>query len=127
MPIHQPVSHLNRATSHIEWLIDKFPNVEAITVDLSLSGINQEIIDAVPSDGLWEGDLSDEDQIGASYDELEWAMTMFENLGTCQSMWEEVNLGLNHREKEVIEIYKRFNTKNKHKMVPIPVYDRNSL
>jgi NAD+ synthase len=210
MPIHQPVSHLNRATSHIEWLIDKFPNVEAITVDLSLSfdildvqmsdvlnernklcsantrsrlrmttlyhiataksgivvgtgnkvedfgvgfftkygdggvdispiasfmksevrelaseaGIKQEIIDAVPSDGLWEGDLSDEDQIGASYDELEWAMTMFENLGTIQSMWEEVNLGLNHREKEVLEIYKRFNTKNKHKMVSIPVYQR---
>ena len=39
-------------------------------------GVNQEIIDAAPTDGLWGDDRTDEDQIGASYDELEWAMTM---------------------------------------------------
>ena len=34
----------------------------------------QEILEAKPTDGLWGDDRSDEDQIGASYDELEWAM-----------------------------------------------------
>lgn len=39
-------------------------------------GVNQEIIDAQPTDGLWGDDRTDEDQIGASYPELEWAMKM---------------------------------------------------
>ena len=39
-------------------------------------GINDEIIVAAPTDGLWGDDRTDEDQIGASYDELEWAMKM---------------------------------------------------
>ena len=33
-----------------------------------------EILKAKPTDGLWEDGRSDEDQIGASYPELEWAM-----------------------------------------------------
>ena len=44
----------------------------------SFLGIDQEIIDAAPTDGLWGDDRTDEDQIGASYDELEWAMKMQE-------------------------------------------------
>jgi len=38
--------------------------------------VNQEIIEAAPTDGLWGDDRTDEDQIGASYPELEWAMQM---------------------------------------------------
>ncbi len=76
-------------------------------------GINQEIIDAAPTDGLWGDDRTDEDQIGASYPELEWAMTMLDQ-GKTASDFEG-------REQEVFKIYKRFNTANKHKMVPIPV------
>lgn len=38
--------------------------------------INTEIIQAAPTDGLWGDDRTDEDQIGASYPELEWAMQM---------------------------------------------------
>src|SRR5690606_1359452 len=41
-------------------------------------GINKEIIEAAPTDGLWGDDRTDEDQLGASYDELEWAMKMKE-------------------------------------------------
>lgn len=74
-------------------------------------GVNQEIIDAPPTDGLWGDDRTDEDQIGASYEELEWAMT-FEGEPTTD------------REKEVLEIYHRFNTQNKHKMVDIPVFKK---
>lgn len=76
-------------------------------------GINQEIIDAAPTDGLWGDDRTDEDQIGASYPELEWAMAMDE-AGKTDS-------DFSGRELKVFKIYKRFNRANKHKMVPIPV------
>lgn len=72
--------------------------------------IIQEILDAKPSDGLWEHGTGDEDIIGATYDELEWAMT-YEGNG------DEIN----DREREVLEIYRTMNRANKHKMVPIPV------
>ena len=73
-------------------------------------GIHTEIIEAVPTDGLWDEDRTDEIQIGASYTELEWAM---EFQGDESS--------LTKREKEVIDIYRRLNKVNQHKMIPIPV------
>jgi NAD+ synthase len=76
-------------------------------------GINQEIIDAAPTDGLWGDDRTDEDQIGASYDELEWAMKMQERGRNLDQF-----VG---REKRVFEIYSRLNKMNQHKMQPIPV------
>ena len=36
--------------------------------------INKDILEAPPTDGLWDNDQTDEDQIGATYEELEWAM-----------------------------------------------------
>ena len=38
-------------------------------------GVCQSILDAPPTDGLWNDNRTDEDQIGATYPELEWAMT----------------------------------------------------
>jgi NAD+ synthase len=76
-------------------------------------GVNQEIIDAAPTDGLWGDDRTDEDQIGASYPELEWAMAM-DDQGKKSADFEG-------RQQEVFKIYKRFNTANKHKMIPIPI------
>jgi len=73
-------------------------------------GVINEIVVAKPTDGLWEDERSDEDQIGASYPELEWAMT-----------FEGEELLLSKREKEVLTIYKRLNKINQHKMLPIPV------
>lgn len=73
-------------------------------------GVIQEIIDAAPTDGLWEDKRSDEDQIGASYPELEWAM---------EYKGDETNLS--ERQVEVLRIYRTFNRANKHKMEPIPV------
>jgi NAD+ synthase len=75
--------------------------------------INQEIIDAAPTDGLWGDDRTDEDQIGASYPELEWAMAMDEQGKSAGDFF--------GRQLEVFKIYKQFNKANKHKMVPIPV------
>ena len=76
-------------------------------------GVNNEIIDAAPTDGLWGDNRTDEDQIGASYDELEWAMKM-QDLGKIAD-------DFTGREKEVYKIYIRLNTINQHKMIPIPV------
>lgn len=43
--------------------------------------IIDEILNAVPSDGLWDDSRSDEDQIGATYAELEWAMDYYDHHG----------------------------------------------
>jgi len=71
------------------------------------------IINAAPSDGLFGDARSDEDQIGANYDELEWAMQMNDKGKTVNDF--------SGRENEVFEIFKRYNSGNKHKMIPIPV------
>ncbi len=76
-------------------------------------GVNQEIIDAAPTDGLWGDDRTDEDQIGASYDELEWAMKMQDQGKT--------NAHFSGRKLEVFELYLKLNRANQHKMNPIPV------
>ena len=72
----------------------------------------QEILEAKPTDGLWGDDRSDEDQIGASYDELEWAM---QHISSPQTHL------FSERQKEVLKIYSQLNKANKHKMLPIPV------
>jgi len=78
-----------------------------------LLAIPESILTAAPTDGLFGDNRTDEDQLGASYDELEWAMWASES-GNTGSDFEG-------REKSVFEIYKRLNTSNKHKMDPIPV------
>lgn len=195
MPIRQTTSEFNRAIEHIENLTKRFPNVEAIEMDLSASfarletdfpdklvgnhlvmantrsrlrmltlyafgqahnclvvgtgnkvedfgvgfftkygdggvdlspiadltktqvwqlakhlGVVESIITAKPTDGLFEDGRSDEDQMGATYPELEWAMEFHGNEGQ-----------LTERQKEVLVIYRRLNRINRHKMEPIPV------
>lgn len=68
---------------------------------------------AAPTDGLFGDDRSDEDQLGASYDELEWAMSEHEAGSKAEKF--------TGRQKEVFKIYERLNTANQHKMQPIPV------
>tara|TARA_Y100001973_G_scaffold34423_1_gene51764 strand:- start:9024 stop:9767 length:744 start_codon:yes stop_codon:yes gene_type:complete len=65
-------------------------------------GVDERIIDAVPTDGLWEDGRKDEDQLGASYEELEEAME--------------------YRRGPAVDILDEFNKKNKHKMDPIPTF-----
>lgn len=71
------------------------------------------ILTAAPTDGLFGDDRSDEDQLGASYDELELAMLADEAGKVAEDF--------SGREKNVFEIYKRLNKMNQHKMTPIPV------
>jgi len=71
------------------------------------------IMVALPSDGLFGDARSDEDQIGANYDELEWAMQM-DNEGKNIENFSGRNL-------EVFKIFKCYNSANKHKMTAIPI------
>ena len=64
--------------------------------------VSADIIDAKPTDGLWEDGRSDEDQIGATYAELEEAME--------------------NGEGKAVDILSRFNRQNRHKMEPIPTF-----
>ncbi|PTX63644.1 NAD+ synthase [Kordia periserrulae] len=75
--------------------------------------VPESIMKAAPSDGLFGDARSDEDQIGANYDELEWAMRMDDEGKTADDF--------TGRQQEVFKIYKRYNTANQHKMIPIPV------
>ena len=63
--------------------------------------ILQEIIDAAPTDGLWDDGRTDEGQLGLKYEELEEAMN---------------NVNSINREK-----YEKIRNINLHKMEPIPV------
>ena len=65
-------------------------------------GIDERIISAKPTDGLWDDGRTDEDQLGASYEDLEYAME--------------------HGTGPAVRILHDFNTKNKHKMIPIPTF-----
>jgi NAD+ synthase len=76
-------------------------------------GIPQAILDAPPTDGLWEDSRTDEEQIGASYEELEWAMDYIDNKRSTT---------LSVRQEEVLGIFTGYRKQNWHKMCPIPVY-----
>ena len=80
-------------------------------------GIIQEIQEAAPTDGLWSDGRTDEDQIGASYPELEWAMNEIDNPSDEKE--------LNERLAEVMKIYLKLNSMNSHKMNPIPIFKYN--
>jgi len=73
-------------------------------------GINDKITNALPTDGLWDDNRSDADQLGASYDELEWAMDFDGDPDK-----------LKERKKQVFNTYRQLQEKNRHKMIPVPV------
>ena len=73
-------------------------------------GVSDDITSAKPTDGLWGVDRTDEEQLGATYPELEWAMEFHGN-----------EQKLTTRQVEVLQIYRRFHAMNEHKMKPIPV------
>ncbi len=71
------------------------------------------ILNAAPTDGLFGDNRTDEEQLGASYDELEWAMLQVDkNKNTTD---------FSERQREIFKIYTRLHKANKHKMIPIPI------
>ena len=97
--------------------VDLSPIADLMKSDVYALGeyleIPKSIQKAAPTDGLFGDSRTDEQQLGASYDELEWAMVEAENNKIAENF-----IG---REKQVFEIYKKLNTANQHKMHPIPV------
>ncbi len=71
------------------------------------------IQNAQPTDGLFGDSRTDEDQLGASYDELEWAMDQYDSDKSVSDFKD--------RELEVFTIYSKLHKANLHKMIPIPV------
>jgi len=213
LPIHQKNDEISRASNHMKWLQDNFPNVERYSIDLtetfetfkkalpeisdetlrymayvntrsrlravSLYAIGNEknvlvvgtgnkvedygvwfftkywdgavdispignlyksevyqmakflwihddILQARPTDGLHPDWATDEDQIGATYDELEWAMERhdeFISIITSNGLfWNDENATKNFlnsfswRKKEVMNIYLSRHFANRHKM-----------
>lgn len=199
MPIHQAADQVTRAKDHMQWLKDKYPNVQdgsvnltktfdafvqAVEVDkndpeweLSLANsrarlrmttlyyfaglhrylvlgtgnkiedfgigfftkygdggvdvspiadllksevyqlakemdIIQSIQNAKPTDGLWADNRTDEDAIGATYDELEWAMSVYKD---------QKPEDFEGRKKEVLSLFLKLNKAMQHKINPIPV------
>lgn len=88
-------------------------------------GVPQSILDAPPTDGLWNDGRTDEDQLGATYAELETAMEFarthhWSPETTDDHAWATAH-GLSARPLEVFLIFTRFHRANLHKMRPIPV------
>jgi NAD+ synthase len=76
-------------------------------------GVLQDIIDAPPTDGLWDDGRTDQDQLGGlSYAELELAMTQDESGAATEDL----------KEYEALTQYRRIRQRNLHKMLPIPVF-----
>ena len=72
------------------------------------------IQNAIPTDGLWDVDRTDEQQIGATYPELE----------KIQKEWgTKTEEDYSGRDLEVYKIFSRMNKAAQHKMQPIPVCD----
>ena len=97
--------------------VDLSPIADLMKSDVFALGnylqIPNSILEASPTDGLFGDDRTDEDQLGASYDELEWAM-LEEEKG-------KISDNFSGREKIVFDIYRKLNTINQHKMREIPV------
>jgi len=74
----------------------------------------ESIKNAIPTDGLWDAERTDEDQIGATYPELEKIQKEY---GT------KAVEDYEGRDREVFMIFDRMHKASKHKMVPIPICD----
>ncbi len=97
--------------------VDLSPIADLMKSDVYALGkylnIPESIQVAAPTDGLFGDSRTDEDQLGASYDELEWAMLEDEKGRLAEEF--------SGRERVVFEIYKKLNQINQHKMESIPV------
>ena len=77
-------------------------------------GILKDIINAAPTDGLWDDGRTDEDQLGMTYADLEVAMRM--DLGEFTSDVPELVANL--------EKFRAIQARSLHKMNPIPVFKK---
>jgi NAD+ synthase len=95
-------------------------------------GVIEEILTAAPTDGLHADARTDEQQLGCTYDEFEWAMKWTEDSTVIEqgvgSFYDDRDdASLTKREKEILEIYWSRHSQNLHKMTPIPVFLTDSF
>ncbi|WP_185865072.1 NAD(+) synthase [Blattabacterium cuenoti] len=95
--------------------VDLMPIADLNKSEVKIIANELDILDEIqkskPTDGLWEDDRSDEEQIGISYKDLEWAMNLKK---------EQIDL-LSKNENEIFKKYKKLHLKNKHKIISIPI------
>jgi len=82
-------------------------------------GLPQEIVDALPTDGLWADDRTDEDQLGMTYPELEQAMANDKLDREC--VYETLPIQMSKDERAQLKTYRAIRARNLHKMQAIPV------
>jgi NAD+ synthase len=107
-------------------------------------GVLDSIITAIPTDGLWDDNRSDEEQIGATYEELEWAMAYHDNImargaevlghqafmedsDTILDFVKNYEVGFTDRQREVLKIYLTRHFANAHKLQLPPVCDLSGI
>ena len=78
-------------------------------------GVLDDIVNAAPTDGLWDDGRTDEDQLGLTYADLEVAMRM--DLGEIESTVPELVANL--------EKFRAIQARSLHKMNPIPVFKKS--
>ena len=85
-------------------------------------GLEQEIIDAAPTDGLWDDDRTDEGQLGMSYPDLERMMAL-DFLKRAQAVDSDMpgSAKLSADDRKKLKQYQNTRARNMHKMLPIPV------
>lgn len=97
--------------------VDISPIADLLKSEVYALAKHLQIIEAIqiaqPTDGLFGDSRTDEEQLGASYDELEWAMAAYNDEKKAEDF--------EGRKKEVFQIYERLHKANTHKMIPIPV------
>ena len=71
--------------------------------------IIESILTAKPTDGLWDDGRTDEDQLGVSYDELEWAMSYKGKI-------------IDEEQQKILDVYYKHRKANLHKMKSIPIF-----
>ena len=85
-------------------------------------GLPQEIIDAAPTDGLWDDGRTDEGQLGMSYPDLERMMAL-DFLQRCKAVDSNMpgSAKMSADDRKKLKQYQEIRTRNLHKMLPIPV------
>lgn len=105
-------------TKYWDWAVDLSPIWELYKSEVyklaKYLWINENILNARPTDWLHANWATDEDQIWATYDELEWAMVEYDN-------WKRIS-DFKWRRKEIMEIYFKRHEQNYHKMEMPPVF-----
>jgi len=105
-------------TKYWDWAVDVSPIWELYKSEVYKLAkqlwINKNILEARPTDWLHLNGATDEDQIWASYDELEWAMVEYDT-------WKRIE-DFKWRKKEVMKIYSKRHEQNSHKMEMPPVF-----